>query len=243
MKKGAQCSGAALQPAQAHDGNRSDPCKWRRSADGGCNTVRHTPCRIQRQWRSPENDELILWKLYNRKDNPDEGGSGFWEDTGHGPDTANDGLLRFYAPTGKVYIYLLANTKGTLFDFYKVGDDYVADDENIKMTNRADFFHIIQPKWKENLVPTDGILPMTGMADNKDGRCFIGIPVTQTGEKDKGSIWYQKDGTEEWTEISPDMDEEEHSFMLRRMVSKVTFNIKTGTPDNDKGATIKFTPP
>ena len=81
---------------------------------------------------APENDELILWKLYNRKDNPDEGGSGFWEDTGHGPDTANDGLLRFYAPTGKVYIYLLANTKGTLFDFYKVGDDYVADDENIK---------------------------------------------------------------------------------------------------------------
>ena len=25
---------------------------------------------------APENDELILWKLYNRKDNPDEGGSG-----------------------------------------------------------------------------------------------------------------------------------------------------------------------
>lgn len=191
---------------------------------------------------NPANDELILWNLYNHTDDPDGEGSGFWEDTNHGHDAVNDGILRFYAPTGKVYIYLLANTKGTLFDFYKVDENYVTDGEKINITNRQQFFDIIQPKWKENLVPTDGILPMTGMVDNKTGQCFIGIPIATRadGERDKGSIWYQKEEGGEWTEISPDIDDEAHTFMLHRMVSKVTFNITAGTAAD--GGTIKFTP-
>lgn len=189
-----------------------------------------------------ENDKLILWNLYNHKDDPDGEGSGFWEDTNHEHDAVNDGILRFYAPTGKVYIYLLANTKGTLFDFYKVDENYVTDGEKIDIANRQQFFDIIQPKWKENLVPTDGILPMTGMVDNKTGQCFIGIPIATRAdeERDKGSIWYQKKEGGEWTEISPDIDDEAHTFMLRRMVSKVTFNITAGTAAD--GETIKFTP-
>lgn len=191
----------------------------------------------------PEQDELILWKLYNRKDDSNGEGSGFWEDTGHEHATSNDGILRFYAPVGKVYIYLLANAKGTLLDFYKGPDgSYVTDGELINIKNRADFFNIVQPKWKGGLVPTDGILPMSGMVNNKDGKCLIGIPTTGRAEEgsDKGSIWYQQDGQVEWTEISPDIEDEDHTFMLRRMVSKVTFNIKT--PESTDGAAIKFTP-
>lgn len=190
----------------------------------------------------PENDELILWKLYNHKGDSGGEGSGFWEDTDHGHNTANDGILRFYAPTGKVYIYLLANTKGTLFDFFKVDGSYVTDGELINIRNRADFFNIIQPRWKNSLVPADGVLPMSGMVNNKDGKCLIGIPTTGRAEEGsaKGSIWYQQDGQTEWTEISPDMEDEEHTFMLRRMVSKVTFNIRV--PESTDGAAIKFTP-
>lgn len=188
----------------------------------------------------PAQDTLIVWKLYNNKSDPDGDGSGFWEDTGHGHGVGNDGFLRFYAPTGKVYIYLLANTIGTMFDFFYVDGEYTTAPQGINIRNRKEFFDIVRPKWKNNLVAEDGILPMTAMVDNEDGKCVIGMPETegQTGETG-GKIWYQN--TEgEWVDVTLDNEDEAHTFMLRRMMSKVTFNVNAGTPAD--GSTIKFTP-
>lgn len=193
----------------------------------------------------PTKDELIFWKLYARKGSSVEGGSGFWEDTNNENEAVNDGILRFYAPTGKVYIYLLANTIGTMFDFFKdENGNYTTDATKIKIPHRKAFFDVVQPKWKGTLVPTDGYLPMTAIVNNKTGKCFIGIPKGSTPETaDKGGIWYLPDDTEDegknYIEITT-KDTPESSFLLKRMVSKVTFKINNGT--SLKKGTINFTP-
>lgn len=165
-------------------------------------------------------DKLILWKRYEKKNSGSDTGDGFWEDN-TGTDTADDGFLRFHAPTGRVYIYILGNATGTLMNYYPNAG---GNPEALDLSTRQAFIDNVQPQWTGSFTSDDGYLPMTAMVNNRTGACFIEEGKTAG----RGNIYYYKDeeaeNRNEKTYIDP-TDGIDNTFALRRLVAKINFNI------------------
>ena len=172
---------------------------------------------------SADDDELLAWKLFSGPGETLADATGSWTADESDP---TRGLLNFYLPTGDVYIYLIGNASGSFLDFFPGIDDeggISALEEGHALSTRQKFFDNVKPTWTGNFTMTDGHLPLVGMVENEDGLCHI---------DENGSVSYEDNGGNQVTLhnqlVAGENLDEEHCFVLRRLMAKVTFNFIPG---------------
>lgn len=175
----------------------------------------------------PSNDKRLAYQFFESPLTSLEGSTGGWI-----PD-ANDatcGHFKFYMPVGDVYIYLIGNAQGSFIDFFsEIGES--------KLANRQDFLEKVTPKWNGNMFTVDGYLPLVGSVNNRTGACTIKEDESNSG---KGIITYKKENDENEYFISQQTGEhpavnQDNSFVLKRLMCKVSMEFKSGT-------NVTFTP-
>lgn len=133
-------------------------------------------------------------------------------------------------PVGDVYIYLIGNAQGSFIDFFpEIGES--------KLANRQDFLEKVTPKWNGNMFTVDGYLPLVGSVNNRTGACTI---KKDESNSEKGIITYRKENDEKEYVISQQTGEhpavdQDNSFVLKRLMCKVSMEFKSGT-------NVTFTP-
>ena len=175
----------------------------------------------------PSNDKRLAYQFFESPLTSLEGSTGGWI-----PD-ANDatcGHFKFYMPVGDVYIYLIGNAQGSFIDFFpEIGES--------KLANRQDFLEKVTPKWNGNMFTVDGYLPLVGSVNNRTGACTI---KKDESNSEKGIITYRKENDENEYFISQQTGEhpavnQDNSFVLKRLMCKVSMEFKSGT-------NVTFTP-
>lgn len=163
---------------------------------------------------NPEENELLAYHLFsNPSNNPLEGATGGWIEDNDDPTC---GAIKFYIPVGDVYIYLLGNAQTSFLDFFPG----VSDGDELR--TQAEFFEKATPKWNGNIHSVDGYLPLVGMVANRSGLCHV---------DENGDIHYTDDaGTGHVITGEPHAGEHDpnQSFILKRLMSKITMNMKSG---------------
>ena len=163
---------------------------------------------------NPEENELLAYHLFsNPSDTPLEGSTSGWMEDNDDPTC---GAIKFYIPVGDVYIYLLGNAQSSFLNFF-LG---VSDGD--QLATQAEFFNKATPKWNGNIHSVDGYLPLVGMVANRTGLCRV---------DEKGDIHYKDDaGTGHVITGDPHIGGHDpyQSFILKRLMSKITMNIKSG---------------
>lgn len=163
---------------------------------------------------NPEENELLAYHLFSNPSNkPLEGATGGWIEDNDDPTC---GAIKFYIPVGDVYIYLLGNAQTSFLDFFPG----VSDGDELR--TQAEFFEKATPKWNGNIHSVDGYLPLVGMVANRSGLCHV---------DENGDIHYTDDaGTGHVITGEPHAGEHDpdQSFILKRLMSKITMNIKSG---------------
>ena len=166
---------------------------------------------------NPEENELLAYHLFSNPSNkPLEGATGGWIADNDDPTC---GEIKFYVPVGDVYIYLLGNAQSSFLNFFPgvSGGDALG--------TQAEFFEKATPKWNGNIHSVDGYLPLTGMVNNNTGLCHV---------IEQGQISYTDEEGKTHTLLPDGKHDEDNSFVLKRLMSKITMNIREG-----KG--VKFT--
>ena len=163
---------------------------------------------------NPEENELLAYHLFsNPSDTPLEGSTSGWMEDNDDPTC---GAIKFYIPVGDVYIYLLGNAQSSFLNFFPG----VSDGD--QLATQAEFFNKATPKWNGNIHSVDGYLPLVGMVANRTGLCRV---------DEKGDIHYKDDaGTGHVITGDPHIGGHDpyQSFILKRLMSKITMNIKSG---------------
>lgn len=167
----------------------------------------------------------VAWQLFS---NPAAGNlehsNGGWIPDGDDPTC---GKIKFHVPVGDCYIYLIGNASGTFLEFFP-GIGTPGGNGEDPLATLQGFWNEGTPKWTENMDIVDGYLPLVGTVNNERGDCHV---------DENGNITFtDKDGNEHT--ISPnstDESDDNNSFVLKRLMSKVTVNI-----ESPKGVT--FTP-
>ena len=163
---------------------------------------------------NPEENELLAYHLFsNPSDTPLEGSTSGWMEDNDDPTC---GAIKFYIPVGDVYIYLLGNAQSSFLNFF-LG---VSDGD--QLATQTEFFNKATPKWNGNIHSVDGYLPLVGMVANRTGLCRV---------DEKGDIHYKDDaGTGHVITGDPHIGGHDpyQSFILKRLMSKITMNIKSG---------------
>ena len=166
---------------------------------------------------NPEENELLAYHLFSNPSNkPLEGATGGWIADNDDPTC---GEIKFYVPVGDVYIYLLGNAQSSFLNFFPgvSGGDALG--------TQAEFFEKATPKWNGNIHSVDGYLPLTGMVNNNTGLCHV---------NEQGQISYTDEEGKTHTLLPDGKHDEDNSCVLKRLMSKITMNIREG-----KG--VKFT--
>lgn len=164
----------------------------------------------------PATDKRVAWQLFS---NPAAGNlehsNGGWIPDGDDPTC---GKIKFHVPVGDCYIYLIGNASGTFLEFFP-GIGTPGGNGEDPLATLQGFWNEGTPKWTENMDIVDGYLPLVGTVNNERGDCTV---------SEDGSIKFKtKDGNEHT--ISPNSTDEsdDNSFVLKRLMSKVTVNIKS----------------
>lgn len=165
----------------------------------------------------PATDKRVAWQLFS---NPAAGNlehsNGGWIPDGDDPTC---GKIKFHVPVGDCYIYLIGNASGTFLEFFP-GIGTPGGNGEDPLATLQGFWNEGTPKWTENMDIVDGYLPLVGTVNNERGNCTV---------SEDGSIKFKtKDGNEHT--ISPnstDESDDNNSFVLKRLMSKVTVNIKS----------------
>lgn len=161
---------------------------------------------------TPSKDKRVAWQLFSNpaSGNLDNSTGGWIPDS----DDPTCGKIKFHVPVGDCYIYLIGNAQGSFLEFFpNLG-------EEDKLSTLQEFWDKGTPKWSGNMNIVDGYLPMVGMVNNQRGNCHV---------SEDGKITYIGfDGQKHI--IEPDLQDESeyNSFILKRLMSKVTVNIKSG---------------
>ena len=157
---------------------------------------------------------MLAYHLFsNPSDKLLDGATGGWMEDNDDPTC---GAIKFYIPVGDVYIYLLGNAQSSFLNFFPG----VSDGD--RLATQAEFFKQATPKWNKNIHSVDGYLPLVGMVANRTGLCHV---------DENGAIHYtDNDGTNHVITGTPHDGPHDpyQSFILKRLMSKVTMNIKSG---------------
>lgn len=166
-------------------------------------------------------DKRLSYQLFESPSTSLEGSTGGWIPD---EDDATCGHFKLYIPVGDVYIYLIGNATGSFIDFFpNLG--------NNKLETREDFINYITPKWSGNMYTVDGFLPLFGTVNNDTGACRI-----EEGQDGKGIITYENEGNKYTISQEPGTEATEaNSFVLKRLMCKVSMEFKSGEG-------VKFTP-
>lgn len=173
----------------------------------------------------PSNDKRLAYQFFESPLTSLEGSTGGWI-----PDEndATCGHFKLYMPVGDVYIYLIGNAQGSFINFFpEIGES--------KLANREEFLEKVTPKWNGNMFTVDGYLPLAGSVNNRTGACTIKEDESNSG---KGIITYRKENDGKEYVISQQTDEHpnaDNSFVLKRLMCKVSMEFKSGT-------NVTFTP-
>lgn len=165
---------------------------------------------------NPETDKRVAWQLFSNPAAGDlEHSSGGWIPDGDDPTC---GKIKFHVPVGNCYIYLIGNASGTFLKFFP-GIGTPGGNGEDPLATLQGFWDKGTPKWTENMDIVDGYLPLVGTVNNERGNCEVLA---------NGSIKFKTKGGNEHT-ISPNSTDEsdDNSFVLKRLMSKVTVNIKS----------------
>lgn len=159
----------------------------------------------------------VAWQLFSNPAAGDlEHSSGGWIPDGDDPSC---GKIKFHVPVGDCYIYLIGNASGTFLEFFP-GIGTPGGNGEDPLATLQGFWNEGTPKWTENMDIVDGYLPLVGTVNNERGDCHV---------DENGNITFtDKDGNEHT--ISPnstDESDDNNSFVLKRLMSKVTVNIKS----------------
>lgn len=174
-------------------------------------------------------NKRVAWYLFS---NPASGGddlansNGGWIADGDNPHCGN---IKFHLPVGECFIYLIGNAQGSFLDFFSrveqngdsQGGATQTDLTEDPLATQEGFWLNAAPMWTGNLFSTDGYLPLSGMVNNDRGACRVGSD---------GIIYYKKtDDGEDIALTTKHADaNEDNSFLLKRLMSKVTVNIENG---------------
>lgn len=165
----------------------------------------------------PATDKRVAWQLFS---NPAAGNlehsNGGWIPDGDDPSC---GKIKFHVPVGDCYIYLIGNASGTFLEFFP-GIGTPGGNGEDPLATLQGFWDKGTPKWTENMDIVDGYLPLVGTVNNERGNCTV---------SEDGSITFKDKGGNEHT-ISPnstDESDDNNSFVLKRLMSKVTVNIES----------------
>ena len=164
----------------------------------------------------PATDKRVAWQLFS---NPAAGNlehsNGGWIPDGDDPTC---GKIKFHVPVGDCYIYLIGNASGTFLEFFP-GIGTPGGNGEDPLATLQGFWNKGTPKWTENMDIVDGYLPLVGTVNNERGDCTV---------SEDGSIKFIGNDNKEHT-ISPNSTDEsdDNSFVLKRLMSKVTVNIKS----------------
>lgn len=164
---------------------------------------------------NPATDRRVAWYLFsNPAGGPLESSDGGWIPDGDDPTC---GKIKFLVPEGDCYIYLIGNATGSFFKFFEGMEGSGVDE----LATLADFWENGRPHWTGNMTSTDGYLPVVGKVNNSSGACRV---------LSGGKIEYKDDNNITQT-IDPNSPSEapENSFVLKRLMSKITVNMKSGT--------------
>lgn len=166
---------------------------------------------------NPETDKRVAWQLFSNPAAGDlEHSNGGWIPDGDDPSC---GKIKFHVPVGDCYIYLIGNASGTFLEFFP-GIGTPGGNGEDPLATLQGFWDKGTPKWTGNMDIVDGYLPLVGTVNNERGDCEVLAD---------GSIKFKtKDGNEHT--ISPnstDESDDNNSFVLKRLMSKVTVNIKS----------------
>lgn len=158
----------------------------------------------------------VAWQLFSNPAAGDlEHSSGGWIPDGDDPSC---GKIKFHVPVGDCYIYLIGNASGTFLEFFP-GIGTPGGNGEDPLATLQGFWDKGTPKWTENMDIVDGYLPLVGTVNNERGDCHV---------DENGNITFtDKDGNEHT--ISPNSTDEsdDNSFVLKRLMSKVTVNIES----------------
>lgn len=165
----------------------------------------------------PATDKRVAWQLFSNPAAGDlEHSSGGWIPDGDDPTC---GKIKFHVPVGHCYIYLIGNASGTFLEFFP-GIGTPGGNGEDPLATLQGFWNEGTPKWTENMDIVDGYLPLVGTVNNERGNCTV---------SEDGSIKFIGNDNKEHT-ISPnstDESDDNNSFVLKRLMSKVTVNIKS----------------
>lgn len=125
------------------------------------------------------------------------------------------GKISFTAPQGNCHIFMIGNITNAFLSFFQgmQGSDFEAE-----LASLEDFRTKALAQWTGNMNIVNGYLPMVGKVDNADGACTI---------KADGQIEYTDQGGNTHTIDGNAPYEPGNTFMLERLMSKVTANITT----------------
>lgn len=165
----------------------------------------------------PETDRRVGWYLFSNPANGSlENSTGGWIPDSDDPTC---GKIKFHVPVGDCYIYLIGNATGSFLEFFP-GLSTPGGSEEDRLATLEQFWTEGTPRWTGNMNTVDGYLPLVGTVNNERGDCTV---------QSDGTIKYTGTDGEEHTLDPKSTDEsDDNSFILKRLMSKVTVNIKGG---------------
>lgn len=166
----------------------------------------------------PATDRRVGWYLFSNPANGSlENSTGGWIPDGDDPTC---GEIKFHVPVGDCYIYLIGNATGSFLEFFP-GLSTPDGNEEDRLATLEQFWTAGTPRWTGNMNTVDGYLPLVGTVNNERGNCTV---------QGDGTIKYTGADGEEHTLDPKSTDEsDDNSFILKRLMSKVTVNIEGGT--------------
>lgn len=162
----------------------------------------------------PETDRRVAWYLFSNPAGGNlESSNGGWIADGDDPSC---GKIKIFVPEGDCYIYLIGNATGSFFEFFENMEGSGTDE----LATLAQFWDHGTPHWTGNMTSTDGYLPIVGKVNNPRGDCRVLADgkIQYLDEEGKLQTLDPESGSE-----SPD-----NSFVLKRLMSKVTVKVKGG---------------
>lgn len=177
-------------------------------------------------------EKRVAYKLFGAPGQQVEGAN---ESFVTDPNDPTRGYFNLHAPVGDVYIYLVGNAKSSF-----INDVFEEIKQSGKqLDTRQEFLELVLPKWTGNMNLVAGYLPMAGKVNNSTGACTIAFADPNNPNSNDGIIQYYKDG-DTTTPItlgeSGQNYSEDHSFVLSRLMSKVSMKFVNGK------TSVKFTP-
>lgn len=169
------------------------------------------------------------WYLYSKPGTKLDHGTDEWVEE---PGFTDRGKVKFLAPSGDCYIYLIGNATNAFLDFFSGIEGTALDD----LVTLEGFRTSALPRWTGNMKIVNGYMPMVGKVNNKSGACTITDDGTITFLDDSG-VQHTLSDNGNYTDGNGNIDKD-NVFQLERLMSKVTVNIQSD-PGNSE---ISFTP-